>query len=426
MVLVIGYAAMLDKIERRLLAIHIGVFLSVLSILAIVVFAYFKHSIYAEARRELSTLADSIISSIDFDEVGRHDAGIPDAIVNALPLKSSESLINMRLQWFNPARRLMAQRGQLIISVPFIKNGEFQEQSHPHALVLTRSAILNGKIFGYVRVAHPLESTDEVLRQLLTGLIFGIIISAATSTFGITLLVRQSMVPILEMIRRLKQFTADASHELSNPLMAIQSNSRVALKYSDGMRETDKEKFEAIVDASNQMARLTEVLLRMAQLENRSNGYSELAESINISEICQKEIDKQLDLHGDTLTIKNLLPDLLICIAEKADIEALFCNVLANAFQYTSPGDTITVEGKRENGSIVVSIKDTGIGISSGDLLHIFDRFWRADEARNHRDRGNGLGLAIVKTVVEKYNGTISVQSQVNVGSEFTVCLPTS
>lgn len=417
---------MLDKIERRLLAIHIGVFLCVLSILAFAVFAYFEQSLQQQVRDDLSKLADSVIASIDFDEVGRHDAGIPDSIASVMPVNSSQSLMDMRFQWFDANGHLSADKGQFDIKTSFSARAGFQEQRRPHALLLTRPATMNDKLLGYVRVVRPLQATDEVVHRLLTGLIVGIAFSAVVSAIGIMWLVRQSMLPIKEMVGRLKQFTADASHELGSPLTVIKSNSHVALKYPDDMRESDREKFEAIRDASDQMARLTDALLAMAGLEDSPLNSKESCQSVNLSELCHKILDRQTDVYGCSIQVNALLPQSLAVCAETTDLERLFGNIVGNAFQYTPAGGTIAIKGSKEGSCVVVSVRDTGIGIAPTDVPHIFERFWRADKARGQRTGGNGLGLAISKAVAAKYNGTIEVESRLGSGSCFTIRLPSA
>ena len=415
----------MDKIERRLLVIHIAVFVGALGALAIAVFAYFQQSLDQQIRNELSKLADSVISSIDFDEVGRHDAGKPDAIASVLPDEASQSLQAIRMQWFDANGRLSADKGRFPCNLKFTSQSGFSEQLKPHALIVTRAAIVNGKLLGYARVAHPLSERDEVLGRLVTGLLVGIFFSAAVSAAAIGWLVKQSMIPTTDMVRRLKRFTSDASHELRNPLMAIKANADVALKYSDGMRQKDREKFEAIGDAATQMNRLTENLLSIAQLEDSSIARGNRSELIDVRDVCLRLIEEHKLGSHQSIAIETALPDSLPVLADRSELMQLFENLLSNAFQYTPSSGAIRVAGRQDGNSIVVTIQDTGIGIAAADLPKIFDRFWRADQARVHRDNGNGLGLAIAKSVAEKYGGSITAKSQQGVGSQFVVKLPT-
>lgn len=416
---------MLAKIERHLLLIHIAVFLAVMSILACAVFVYFQSSLNQQAREETSRLADSIISSIDFDEVGRHDSLIPDSLVGVVPLEGSDSLEQMRLQWFNQNGQIAADKGHFPISFRFSPLPEFQEQDKPHALILTRPAKMQNQVLGYVRVARPLHASDQLLNNLFAGLVLGILLSTIVSAIGIMWLVRQSMIPIADMMRQLRRFTADSSHELRSPIMAIKSNTEVALKYSEGMRDADREKFETIRDATNQMKTLTDDLLELAKLDDSSRrDLLPKSELVDLAQICRDLVNAQTEVAGQSIAVRVQLPQELCLHADEGDLRSLFGNILGNAFRYTPLGGEIDINGKRENSNLVISIKDSGIGISATDLPHVFDRFWRADKARHHHDGGNGLGLAIAKGIAEKYGGTISVESKIGDGSRFTVRLP--
>jgi two-component system sensor histidine kinase BaeS len=101
-------------------------------------------------------------------------------------------------------------------------------------------------------------------------------------------------------------------------------------------------------------------------------------------------------------------------------------NLLSNAVKYTPQGGSVAIDCSQDGGQVVLSVRDTGVGIAPGDLPHVFDRFWRADQARSrtgHRP-GVGLGLAISKWIVEAHGGTIAVQSRPGRGTTFTVTLP--
>jgi two-component system sensor histidine kinase BaeS len=101
-------------------------------------------------------------------------------------------------------------------------------------------------------------------------------------------------------------------------------------------------------------------------------------------------------------------------------------NLLTNAIKYTPEGGEVAIDWEQVDGNLVLSVRDTGVGIAPGDLPHIFDRFWRADQARRRSGGrpGVGLGLAISKWIAEAHGGTIAVQSRPGRGTTFTVTLP--
>jgi len=105
-------------------------------------------------------------------------------------------------------------------------------------------------------------------------------------------------------------------------------------------------------------------------------------------------------------------------------MEILFNNLINNAIKYNKNNGKVIIKGEETDSSIIIKIKDTGIGIAPDDLSKIFDEFYRSVEAKSRRLSGTGLGLSIVKRMIELYNGTIDVASKLNEFTEFTIILP--
>ena len=125
----------------------------------------------------------------------------------------------------------------------------------------------------------------------------------------------------------------------------------------------------------------------------------------------------------------SLKTDLLLeawVLGDAEQLKRVFCNLIGNALYYTPEGGMVTVSMmKWFSEQVVISVKDTGIGIAPKHLPLIFDRFWRADQARSHRQEGSGMGLAIARTIAQAHGGDITVISQLGKGSNFQVWLPT-
>jgi len=277
-------------------------------------------------------------------------------------------------------------------------------------------------VIGYVRVTQSLEELDETLNKLDLVLGSSIIIALILSGFSGVILTRQAMQPIEESFQRLKQFTADASHELRSPLMAIKSNAAVALKYSEAMRKSDAEKFQDILSAANQMTRMTEDLLLLARVETnrdfRENSVNLTTILLSLISLYQPEASaKEIDLKYEIGEDMHLLGNV-------GQLRRLFANLIENSLHYTLAGGTIEVTNNLVGSYIIVSVRDTGAGIAPEHIKLVFERFWRADESRSYWEEGSGLGLAIAKTIAQNHGGLITLTSQVGVGSCFTVRLP--
>jgi signal transduction histidine kinase len=105
-------------------------------------------------------------------------------------------------------------------------------------------------------------------------------------------------------------------------------------------------------------------------------------------------------------------------------LRRMVLNLLDNAIRFTTPGGKVTASLEAPGSPLVLSVTDTGVGVSDESIPHVFDRFYRADKARSRHEGGFGLGLSIVKWIAEAHGGTVSLVSQVGAGSTFTVLLP--
>lgn len=127
--------------------------------------------------------------------------------------------------------------------------------------------------------------------------------------------------------------------------------------------------------------------------------------------------------HGVTLTV-DIADDTRSLQVDPDQFQRVIANVVQNAVQHTSAGDTVTVTAHANDHETSIEIIDTGEGISPDHLPHVFDAFYRADNARSEEDHGSGLGLTIAKAIVEAHGGSISLQSEIAQGSRVTITLP--
>ncbi|MEC4853617.1 MAG: ATP-binding protein, partial [Jaaginema sp. PMC 1079.18] len=246
-----------------------------------------------------------------------------------------------------------------------------------------------------------------------------VLVGLGVSGVGILWMTRQAMEPIESSFQRLKQFTADASHELRSPLMAISSNVEVALKYPEGMREEDHEAFDAIKSATCQMTQLTEDLLMLAR---RDRQHTPVQASVNLSALLTHLV-ALYQPQAQTLEIAltaAIEPDLYLW-GDSDQLTRALTNLIQNALQYTPAGGQVSLSAQADNHQIHIMVQDTGIGIAPDHLTQVFERFWRADVARSHDQGGSGLGLAITQAIVQQHGGTITVSSQLQQGSSFEV-----
>ena len=407
---------MFQKIRHRLLLSYLIVLISILGVFAAAVRIVFTRSLIHQLTEKLAALGQGAAANAEFEN-------------SVIKIESDFSVKNLiaqdqALQWFNTKGNLIEQQGKNILPLPLSLDESVQQRqigkTHIQAITLPIISSDDRQLIGYVRASQSLEEFDETLQKLDLGLGGGIIVALLFSSAGGVILTRQAMQPIEESFQRLKQFTADASHELRSPLMAVKSNTAVALKYPEGMRDTDAEKFQAIASATNQMTRLTEDLLFLARTDSLPTHSKEI---IHLTLILQNLIQLyQPHAEAKNISLNNQLTENIHLLGDSVQLTRLFTNLIQNAINYTLPEGVINVTASCVGSYVIVKVQDTGIGIAPEQLTKTFERFWRADSSRSYWG-GSGLGLAIAQAIAQYHDGLITVTSQLGVGSCFTVRL---
>lgn len=408
---------MFQKIRYQLLLSYLVVLAGILTVFAIAVRLVFAHSLNSQKREELAILAKSAAATAEFNH-GRLSVG--DEFSTTRLVSHDEAL-----QWFDLRGRMIAQQGEDFVSLPLTPDQPIQVQNGKERILAVTLPIINSdthRLVGYVRASESLDSVEKTIGRLDWGLGSGILVALALSGIGGLWLTRQAMKPAEVSFQRLKQFTADASHELRSPLTAIKSNAAVALKYPEGMRPSDQEKFEAIASATSQMTRLTEDLLLLARTDQVANfkpTIVDLADVLNhLVVLYQPQANtKQIQLSAQ------LANDLEV-LGEATQLNRVFANLIENALRYTPDKGKVEIQTHRSHHQVWISVQDTGIGIAPEHLERVFDRFWQAEQSRSHKAGGSGLGLAIAQAIVQQHGGSITVTSELGKGSCFTVQLP--
>jgi len=224
-------------------------------------------------------------------------------------------------------------------------------------------------------------------------------------------------------VKRITQFTADASHDLRTPLALIRTNAELALRRPRS--ESDyQETLRRILSTAEETTDLIEKLLMLARAD--ANVAQLHLEPLSLYPVLQRVAQKaKLLALGKGITLsESVVPYSHTVLGDEAALERLFLSVLDNAVKYTPSGGHVSLGFRLEDGQAVVEVTDTGIGISESDLPHIFERFYRADQTRSRETRGSGLGLAIAKWIAEKHAGSIAVESRLQQGSVFVVRIP--
>lgn len=229
---------------------------------------------------------------------------------------------------------------------------------------------------------------------------------------------------IQHTMNQMKRFIADASHELRIPLAGLRGTVEVAMR-----KKRSAEEHEQILDTVHlESERLSELVASLLSLAHADAGEMKLEKTDVDTELFLKNVYEEAATLNAEKTINIRLKNVAKGKArfDEARVHQLLINLIENAIHYNKPGGEIILSTSLSDGKFIVSIKDSGIGISKEDQDKIFDRFYRVDKARSREAGGTGLGLAIARSIAEAHNGTLAVQSEINEGSEFTLTLPLS
>lgn len=235
---------------------------------------------------------------------------------------------------------------------------------------------------------------------------------------------------INEMLSRLensfnqtRQFTADASHELRTPIAIMKAGIEVAL-----YRDRDISSYQQVLaNTLEDLGRLSKIIENLFILAKADAGRYEMHMGrMNLCPIIT-EITEQLRLIAEPKNLFVLQEKIEDAFIEGDELlmRMMLLNLADNAVKYTPSNGTIQVSLFKDNGFVKILFKDTGMGISQADIPYIFDRFYRTSNARTANHTGGGLGLSICQWIVKSHRGTITVESELQKGSAFTVTLPT-
>ncbi|MDQ2086738.1 ATP-binding protein [Herbivorax sp. ANBcel31] len=225
----------------------------------------------------------------------------------------------------------------------------------------------------------------------------------------------------LEKIRT--EFVSNVTHELKTPITSIRGfietlkdgaidNKQVSMRFLD-IIDIEAERLHALIDD----------ILQLSEIETKQINLKK--ENVNIKVLVNEVISIVQNIADEKeVTLYNEVTKNIFINGDKNRLKQLFLNLIDNAIKYNVKGGKVIIKAYKDEGKIVIKIKDTGIGIDSNHFLRIFERFYRVDKGRSRDLGGTGLGLSIVKHIVNLYSGNVKVNSKLGEGTEFIVQIP--
>jgi signal transduction histidine kinase len=218
-----------------------------------------------------------------------------------------------------------------------------------------------------------------------------------------------------------KQFVSDASHELRTPIAVIQGYANLLNRWGSTNAEVLQESIEAIQNEARSMQDLVEKLLFLSRHDKKTLKLNK--KRFNMRPVVEDMV-RETKLVAPNRIINNPMLEDVIVYGDKQSLKQAIRIFIDNAVKYTHDGDQISILCQKVNEDCVITVQDTGIGMTKKDIDHIFDRFYRSDYVRNQNIAGHGLGLSLAKLIIMAHTGRIKVRSQFKTGTSFIITLP--
>jgi len=295
-------------------------------------------------------------------------------------------------------------------------------------LIAALITLILAGILGYFlvsRMLQPVQSITRIAREIEENNLSRRLKVEADDELGrLAKTLNQTFSRLEAAFSREREFTADASHELRTPLAIAQGEATLALKEERSREEYQK----ALESISRQLTRTSSLINRLLFLARSDDRLELVLTEIDLNRLLSETAqDARILCEPKVIALHCETPDTTGDVKVKGDIvrlRELLLNLLENAVRYTPEGGIITLTIRQDDDFALISVSDTGIGISPEHLPRIFERFYRVDKSRSRTEGGAGLGLAICRRITEVHGGHIEVESIVGKGTIFTVFLP--
>lgn len=373
------------------------------------------------------------------------------------------------LEWFNAEGQLLAKAGKVFPNYPVTKDfsqvnwqRDFQvkppqidrpsariEVYHPHlktvygpgsrSIVQQQGRIRNVtvpvyasephrktlRLEGYIRASESTMQVEAALNHFRVGLGMGGITALFLSSISALCLTKLVVKPSEQSSRRLKHFSADASHQLRNPLTALNTTVELMQSHPEQLNPSDAKKLAIIVSASEQIGRLVEDMLFIVR-SDPTTGFSHIEEPpIPLDEVLEDLVERfEPQAQSKGINLESRLPSGISVKGNTNLLIRLFSNLLENALKYAEEGGRVILSLNKRRRFAIVRLDETGQGMPSEYSRFVFESFWRVDKGGTQQREGGGVELAIAEAIVERHQGKIKVGSKKGVGSCFQVHLP--
>jgi two-component system phosphate regulon sensor histidine kinase PhoR len=358
----------------------------------------------------------------------------------AVSLSETAALLDHTIRTLKDERNLSAAiLGSMVEGVAVVDAADrvvFSNLGFAEILGLDLPPRIGSALVESVRQTELIEAVNSVLRgepavraEIVTGTLRQRFFAAtATAVRGGeksgAVLVLHDITDLRRLERVRRDFIANVSHEFKTPLTAIQGFAETLLAGAVEDPLNRGRFLDIILEHARRLARLTDDLLKLSKMD--ADRLELEIHPVSVSQLVESclETSQHRAAEKDIRISVNIAENLPEIAGDRRLLAEVLQNLLDNATQYTLPGGQIMVSAETDDGEVIFTVSDTGIGIPQADQPRIFERFYRVDAARSREVGGTGLGLAIAKHLVEVHGGRIWVESEVGQGSQFHFSVP--
>jgi signal transduction histidine kinase len=370
---------------------------------------------------ELAQLSQELIPNIDYDQDG---TGLQLRVWPTKGKHRSPIKLLAAIELFDRNQHLVQQYGQPGPAgaeqfFPGVREISGKDSSRRSLNTAIYSG--DGHLVGYLQIQLTTKLRDHATAQF--GWTMASIAPLLLLALGISgyFFSGKAAKPIEETFVVLRQFVSDAGHELGTPIAIIQAATENLQEQLPNTPHLSR--LNIISRNTERMSRLVQDLTLLARVDAGSLTKPTTTVSLDrLTKTCVEEFEDRFNEKRISLIAEEIQPASVI--GDPDSLHRMLSNLIENALRYTNEGGRVTVSLRVLGRVIKLSVEDTGIGIPSDSVPHLFDRFYRVDQSRSRAEGGFGLGLSIVRAIAASYRGSVEVSSEPGKGSRFSIVLP--
>jgi two-component system, OmpR family, Ni(II)-sensor and/or redox sensor kinase NrsS len=278
--------------------------------------------------------------------------------------------------------------------------------------------------WGYLQIGRDLKDFDAEAERIQWILMIGFPISLGVVIVSAWFLSYLAMKPIYQSYQQQQLFTDNVAHELRSPLASLLATVEAIMRDSGTFSEEGTALLQTVEKQGRRLSKLITDLLLLTSLEQKT--LLDTFEHCSLNDLVNDLTEEFLELAiaAEIHLSSNVISKEIYVWGNESQLYRLVSNLIANAIQYTPAEGSIHITLTSDEQIAIIAVQDTGIGVPLDQQERIFERFYRVNRDRSRKTGGTGLGLAIAQAIATKHQGSLTVQSELNQGSLFTVQLP--